>query len=72
MGWWTSNQEGNSFAPVRDRHPNTVILWGDGPADLMGAAIQQIDAEFENEWGRKPTVDELVAGVKFSARVDHD
>lgn len=71
MGWWTTNKEGASFAQVRER-TEAVLIWGDGPADIMGDAIQLIEAEFEKEWARKPTIDELVAGVRFSARPLYD
>jgi hypothetical protein len=51
MGWW-------------EQGPRDV--WGDGPADHIDLALSAIVAEFEAEWGRKPTKDEIRAGLEFS------
>ena len=62
MGWWKQSAEGHSFAEDNE------LSWGDGPADIMGPALDRIFAEFKAKYGRKPTVEELQAGVMFSAR----
>ena len=41
------------------------MVWGDGPADIMGDAVAQITVEYEKEWGRKPSREELHAGLDF-------
>ena len=62
MGWWKQDDEGHSFAMESE------LRWGDGPADVMGPAIDEIIRHFEAKYDRKPTMDELKAGVMFSAR----
>ena len=44
------------------------LMWGGGPADIMGPALDKIFAEFEEVCHRKPTAAELRAGIMFSAR----
>lgn len=51
MGWWKQA---------------TDAVWGDGPADIFDTAIAEIVSEFEAEWDRKPTRDEIRAGLEFS------
>lgn len=63
MGWWRATKDGGSLAMEE-----TGLIWGDGPADVMGPALDAIIAQFEMEWNRKPTMDELISGVIFSAR----
>lgn len=63
MGWWNQDAEGHSLIPEE-----TGLVWGDGPADVMGAALDEIVALFEAVVGRKPTMDELKGGLLFSAR----
>jgi hypothetical protein len=63
MGWWSTNKKGHSFSGSGE------MVWGDGPADLMGDALEKIIEEFVSDWGRPPTIDELHAGLDFSARV---
>jgi hypothetical protein len=63
MGWWTQNEEGHSFALVEAKE----MVWGDGPADILGEAVCLIDKEFKRDWGRRATLGELIAGLKFSA-----
>lgn len=65
MGWWDTNKKGESFA----KEPHAEMVWGDAPADILDDAILKIVKVFEENVGRKPTVDELVAGVLFSAPV---
>jgi len=62
MGWWEQDDEGNSFAL------GSGMYWGDGPADIMDGAIEQIVAEFMRPDGprRKPTIAELKGGLLFA------
>jgi hypothetical protein len=62
MGWWQQDSEGRSFAKDED---GPEMIWGDGPADIMADACDAIVREFQRDWGRKPTKEELVAGLKF-------
>lgn len=65
MGWWSTDKQGNSFAKDADA---PEMVWGDAPADTMGDALNEIIKEFMSDWGRPPTMDELHAGLEFSAR----
>lgn len=65
MGWWDTNKQGESFA----KEPEVEMLWGDAPADILDDAIVNIVKVFQRDLGRKPTVDELIAGMRFSAPV---
>lgn len=60
MGWWNQTEEGTSFAASDE------LKWGDGPADVMDDAIEQITAQFQSAFGRAPTRQEFEAGFKFS------
>lgn len=62
MGWWTQNKQGHSFAVNED----VEMVWGDGPADILDGAINEITARFQESYGRDPTRDELRAGLEFS------
>ena len=76
MGWWKirdvesgqidlgSARNGllNKF-PGAD--PSDGLYNGDGPADLMVAAIESISKEYVAAWGRKPTRQELQAVFNF-------
>lgn len=61
MGWWSTNRGGYSFAEEEGEE----MVWGDGPADLLDNAIDEIDKEFIETWGRPATTHELVAGMRF-------
>lgn len=63
MGWWSTDESGVSF--VGDGE----MMWGDGPADIIDNAIDEIEKAFLEGLGRKPTQDELISGMTFSARV---
>lgn len=65
IGWWHTGLDGRSLQPAP-----TGMVWGDAPADAMDVALGEIAAVFEAEWGRLPTLDELIAGVRFSAMSD--
>lgn len=62
MGWWTQDTEGRSFAA------NSEMMWGDGPADVVGAALEAIVADFQRSLQRPPTKAEVRAGIEFSLR----
>jgi len=64
MGWWNSSREGVSLQPEDDGH-----YWGDGPADIMDTAIEEIREHFRMAWDREPMLSEILAGVKFSASI---
>lgn len=65
MGWWTANKNGGI---AWDDPSSAVDAWGDSVADIMDAAITRIVAEFELQFGRRPTLQELQAGLEFSAQ----
>jgi len=44
-------------------------VWGDAPADIIDAAIQDIQRVFRETQGRPATKAELMAGFEFSWRV---
>lgn len=64
MGWWSQGKDGGSFA--EERGVEEIGVWGDGPADILDNAIDEIVKEFQRDWGRKPTPDELRSGLEFS------
>jgi hypothetical protein len=41
-------------------------MWGDGPADIFGEAVDQAIAEFTEDVGRAPTKAELREGLEFT------
>lgn len=68
MGWWLSSENGNSFASEKD----AIGWWGDGPADAIDAALDDIYRQFDECLGRKPTKQELVSGFMFSIGLTSD
>jgi len=65
MGYWTTARDGTSFA--LDLHADgSPLMWGDAPADIMDEALQQIISIFKEDVGRPPSIEELIAGLKFS------
>lgn len=65
MGYWQTNEHGHSFAQGIDG--DEPMLWGDAPADVMDEALAQIIAAFRSDLGRAPSLEELKAGLLFSA-----
>lgn len=65
MGWWSTDKHGNSFAKDAE---DPEMVWGDAVADKMDDTLDFIIKEFQNDWGRTPTLAELRAGLEFSAR----
>lgn len=65
MGWWSTNKYGESFS----KDPgDPEMLWGDSVADTLDEALGSIIKDFQQDWGRTPTLAELHAGLDFSAR----
>lgn len=71
MGWWEQGRDGSSFerSSVDD---DNLMMWGDGPADLVGKFLYELKIEFLRDLGRMPSQDEVIAGLKFSTRVLDD
>lgn len=61
MGWWNSAPDGSSLLVEE-----TGLVWGDGPADVMDAALEEIRTQFDSTYHRGPTREELIAGLLFS------
>jgi len=68
MGYWPTNAEGHSF--IDDESGD--MMWGDAPADAMDDALAMIIAAFRADLGRAPSLEELKAGLLFSAQVALD
>lgn len=66
MGYWEQNENGVSFAQSRNHE---TLIWGDQPADIMGAALKEIISVFQRDRDRLPTEGEIKAGLRFSLRV---
>lgn len=66
MGWWQATQRGGIGVSEDGRPVATGLLWGDDPADAMAAALGQIAAAFQAEWGRQPSYAEIRAGLEFA------
>lgn len=69
MGWWSTNKTGASFT---ENPGGPEMLWGDAPADIFGDAIDGVILAFETEVQRRPTKDEVRAGLEFSLGVFDD
>lgn len=60
MGWWSENEGGEE------------LLLGDGPFDIAGDAFEQIAREYQEDWGRKPTLAEMLRTLeRVLAAVSH-
>ena len=68
MGYWSTNSQGHSFTDDESGD----MMWGDAPADAMDAALTEIIASFRSDLGRAPSLEELKAGLLFSAEVALD
>lgn len=77
MGWWEIKsvengqinfnkiyEDGIAHARFSEDDDN-VMVNGDGPADTMGVAIDDIIKQYEKAWGRKPCVEEIQAVFNF-------
>lgn len=67
MGYWEQSETGASFS-WRDGD-GAPFIWGDTPADIVGAAINGVVAAFLHDVGRLPSRGELMAGITFSTAV---
>lgn len=74
MGWWemTNTKFGGIDLDKALRRsqgkkvaPNTGLVMGDGPADIMGAALHKIVRQYKRDWGREPTRREIKACFNF-------
>lgn len=63
MTWWETTRSGRSNLFHEE---GTGLVWGDGPADVVAAALDDIDKEFRERWGRAPLLAEIRAGLEFS------
>src|SRR4051812_2636262 len=63
MGYWATDPEGHSFVT---KGADVKMIWGDAPADVMDEALAKIVKIFQEDVGRKPTMEELIAGVRFA------
>lgn len=61
MGWWMMDLDGIETSSGK----KASLVMGDGPADTMGAALQEIIDEYKAAWERPPTVDELRECFEF-------
>lgn len=61
LGWWNQTADGTSLVVEE-----TGLVWGDGPADILDKALDEIRDMFVEVWGRRPTRIELTAGLLFS------
>lgn len=65
MGWWKQSRKGASLSEGGGE-------WGDGPADVISAAVDEVVKEFVRDLGRKPSRVELRAGLEFHIRAQDD
>jgi len=65
MGWWSISDKGGGISPFG----NIGLYNGDGPADTLDNAIEEIIKEYEEAWGRKPYTQELQAVWNFCTRI---
>lgn len=61
MGYWQQTKDGHSLTME-----DTGLIWGDQPADIMGAALDEIIRVFTRDRGCLPTEAEVKAGLMFS------
>lgn len=61
MGWWNAGRDGSSL-----HEKPTGLIWGDGPADIIDQAIDEIISVFRRDWNRDPTLQEMKSGILFS------
>lgn len=61
MGWWKGLSPLSALAGEESEN-----VWGDGPADILDKAIDDIATEFEEYFERRPTKDEIRSGIEFA------
>ena len=60
MGFWASNANGGISSK------DSATIWGDSFADIIDAALIEIEAHFEVTLGRKATPEDLRRGLLFA------
>ena len=60
MGYWSQNKQGHSFAI----EPGVDMLWGDGPADELDSALNDVYLQL----GRVPTREEMLVMFDDASR----
>ena len=74
MGWWLLNECGGIAEfddgrecqnAIPDQDGSEKNYGGDGPADIMGPAVDKIVKEYETTWGRPPRRTELIGCLDF-------
>ena len=66
MGYWPTARDGTSFA--FEFHPDgTNLVWGDSVADITDGFLREVIDTFKADVGRAPSIDELIAGIRFAA-----
>jgi len=60
MGWWSISNNGGGISLQK-----TELYNGDGPADILGDAMDKVVKEYQNTWGRPPYKEEVVAAFNF-------
>lgn len=66
MGYWNTSREGVSFA-LDFHRDGSPLIWGDPVSDVYCQALREIIEIFTADVGRAPSIEELVAGLKFAA-----
>ena len=68
MGWWKISLSGSGGFSLEDTESEGEDLYnGDGPADILGAALDEVIQDYQNSWGREPYKEELESAFKFVA-----
>jgi len=60
-GWWAIDPDNLKMVLPAE----SDYVTGDGPADALDAALDRITDEYQQAWGRQPTVTELDAAWRF-------
>jgi hypothetical protein len=68
MGWWNiTDDRAGLFFLHGEPDEDTQMYMGDGPADIMGPAIDEVAKLYQETWGRKPYLREVIAAAEFSS-----
>jgi len=71
MGWWKiKNVETGQIDFDQSPTDEKILYNGDGPADIMGPALDTIADMYREAWGRDPKLDELQAVFNFVTGAD--
>lgn len=62
MGWWSISDSDGGISAEK-----TELYNGDGPADILGDALDKVIIEYKRDIGREPYKQELVAAFNFVA-----